>query len=54
MVPETEERRLGDKCQWWMESWDREDKGFMTTGVCEERGGEIKTLVNEYLTVRFS
>lgn len=49
-----EEWRLGDKCQWWLESWAREDKSFMTTAVYEERGGQVKTLVKEYLTVRFS
>lgn len=52
MVPETEGRRLGDKYQGWLESWAWEDKSFMTTAVCE--GEQIKTLVNEYLTVRFS
>lgn len=53
-VSETEEWRLGDKCQWWLESWARKDKSLMTTAVYEERGGQVKTLVKEYLTVRFS
>lgn len=39
-----EEGRLGDECQWWLESWAKEDKGFMTTAVSEEMGGQNRHL----------
>lgn len=51
MVTETEERREDQETS-ASDGWSPE--GFMTTAVCEERGGQIETLVSEYLTVRFS
>lgn len=56
MVTETEERREDWETS-AEEGWRpgaREGEGFMTTAVCGERGGQVKTPVNEYLAVRFS
>lgn len=56
MVTETEERRK----DWETSAREgcspgaREGEGFMTTAVCGERGGQMKTPVSEYLAVRFS